>query len=180
MATILQAEIDAHHQPLREIFWEYLVWANDMNDQTFGIRLDIAALLERDMATLQKFMPPDGRLLLAQVDSQIAGCVCLKALTPTMGEVKRLYVRPAYRGQGIAKSLITTLLDEARQQGYTIIRLDSARFMTAAHALYRSFGFQDIEPYPESEIPAEYHRFWVFMEKKQAGSLGIAKSESGL
>ena len=117
MATILQAEIDTHYQSLREIFWEYLVWANGMNDQTFGIRLDIAALLEADMATLQKFMPPDGRLLLAQVDSQIAGCVCLKTLTPTMGEVKRLYVRPAYRGQGIAKSLITTLLDEAQKIG---------------------------------------------------------------
>jgi hypothetical protein len=56
-------------------------------------------------------------------------------------------------------------MDEARALGYLKLRLDSARFMKAAHSLYHSTGFQEIEAYPESEIPEEFHEHWVFMEK---------------
>lgn len=88
----------------------------------------------------------------------------MKKLTASIGEVKRLYVRPAARGKGIGKKMVSKLLDEARPIGYETIRLDSTQYMVAAHNLYRSFGFQDIEPYPESEIPEEYHAYWVFMQ----------------
>ena len=121
-----------------------------MNDQTFGIRLDIAAMLAEDMANLEKFMPPHGRLLLSESKGFAAGCICLKKLTSSIGEVKRLYVRPDCRGKGIGKKMVGVLLDEARQIGYETIRLDSTQYMVDAHNLYRSFGFQDIEPYPES------------------------------
>lgn len=151
-------------QLVKELFWEYLTWANDMNEQEFGLRLDITKMLDEDLANLGKFMPPDGRLLLAQCKGYPSGCVCLKKLTPGVGEVKRLYVKPAYRGMGIGNLLVGKLLEEARKIGYEGIRLDSTRYMTNAHGLYRSFGFREIEPYPESEIPLEYHAHWIFME----------------
>lgn len=161
---ISQAQPVQGAQVVRELFWEYLTWANDMNAREFGLRLDIAKMLEEDMLDLGKFMPPDGRLLLAQDDGLIAGCICLKKLRQNIGEVKRLYVKPAFRGKGIGKMLIGKLLEEARKISYRAIRLDSTRYMVNAHDLYRSFGFQEIAPYPESEIPKEYHAHWIFME----------------
>lgn len=82
-----------------------------------------------------------------------------------MAEIKRMFVRPASRGQGVGRMLLEALIAEARQIGYSTIRLDSTRFMKAAHSLYRSAGFQEIGPYQESEIPPEFHQHWVFMEK---------------
>lgn len=162
--SILQAHPSKDVQIVKELFWEYLTWANGMNDQEFGLRLDIAEMLEEDMANLGKFMPPDGRLLLAQNNNFVAGCVCLKKLNSSIGEVKRLYVKPAFRGKGMGKMLVGKLLEESREIGYESIRLDSTRYMVNAHDLYRSFGFQEIAPYPESEIPKEYHAHWIFME----------------
>ena len=75
-----------------------------------------------------------------------------------------MYVRPAFRGKGIGRSLLEKLIEAAREIGYWRLRLDSATFMTEAHRLYHSLGFKDIEPYPESEIPAALHQHWVFME----------------
>jgi GNAT superfamily N-acetyltransferase len=75
-----------------------------------------------------------------------------------------MYVRPAFRRKGIGRALAQRLISEARGIGYASIRLDSTRFMKAAHALYRSLGFREIEPYPESEIPPEFQSHWVFME----------------
>jgi GNAT superfamily N-acetyltransferase len=162
---ISQAQLLQDVQVVRELFWEYLTWANDMNAREFGLRLDIAKMLEEDMANLGKFMPPDGRLLLARDDDFITGCVCLKKLRLNIGEVKRLYVKPSFRGKGIGKMLVEKLLEEARKIGYGTIRLDSTRYMVNAHDIYRSFGFQERVPYSESEIPKEYHAHWIFMER---------------
>ena len=76
-----------------------------------------------------------------------------------------MFVRPAYRGQGIGRTLLQALLHAAREDGFTSIRLDSAPFMPDAHALYRSCGFTDISPYPESEVPPQLHAGWLFMAR---------------
>jgi GNAT superfamily N-acetyltransferase len=161
---IVQVETDEHRRHVRELFWEYLRWANSMLNREFGISFDIKSMLEQDMVELDKFLPPEGRLLLGQYDHQIAGIACMKKIGEGIGEVKRMYVRPEYRRKGIGRALLEAVIKEARQIGYSNIRLDSTRFMKEAHALYRSVGFQDIEPYPESEIPEEYRSHWVFME----------------
>ena len=101
--NIFQVHSEKDVKIVRELFWEYLTWANDMNDQAFGIRLDIATMLDEDMANLEKFMPPHGRLLLSERNGFAAGCICLKKLSTSIGEIKRLFVRPAYRGKGIGK-----------------------------------------------------------------------------
>lgn len=75
-----------------------------------------------------------------------------------------MYVRPQTRNRGVGRVLLNGLLEEARQIGYERVRLDSARFMTEAHQLYRSIGFREIEAYEGSEIPAEFQKNWIFME----------------
>ncbi len=165
MTGIHQAETKEDQSQVRELFWEYLQMANKHLNEKFGINFDIESMLERDMAELEIFMPPHGRLLLATEESQAAGIACMKRIREDVGEIKRMYVRPEFRGKGIGRALLEALLAEAQQIGYPTVRLDSARFMKAAHSLYRSAGFQEIEPYPESEIPPEFRSHWVFLEK---------------
>jgi GNAT superfamily N-acetyltransferase len=161
---VIVADATGQAAEIRELFWEYLQWANARVNEEFHVNFDIAAMLEADMQNLGKFMPPGGRLLLGYVGDQLAGIACLKAITADVGEVKRMYVRPDHRGAGLGRELLQRLLEEARLIGYGLVRLDSARFMQAAHKLYQSAGFKEIEAYEGSEIPVEFQTHWVFME----------------
>lgn len=165
---IFTADPVCHAPQIREIYWEYLQWVNGRIFQEYGVDFDIAAILERDMLDLDKFMPPKGRLFLCYPEEKPGGMGCLKPLSEGCGEIKRMYVRPEYRGKGLGRALLEAILRGALQIGYERIRLDSANFMTEAHQLYRSAGFVDIEPYEGSEIPPDYHKNWVFMEKRMA------------
>ncbi len=165
MLSVLRVETDDHRRQVRELFWEYLVWANAQLDREFDISFDIRQLLEDDMVTLHKFAPPHGCLLLAYAQGALAGCACLRMIGPQVGEIKRMYVRPQYRRKGVGRALVAGLIDEACQMGYHTLRLDSARFMQDAQALYRSFGFSLIAPYAESEIPEAFRAHWIFMER---------------
>ncbi len=164
MLRIFQVESDDDRNHLRQLFWEDGEWVNPKCIQEYNISFDLEDVIERTMAGLSQFYPPDGRLLLAEYDSQLAGCACLRRIGDGVGEIKRMYVRPDHRGHGIGRSLLEEALTAARRNRYSTVRLDSTRFMKEAHALYRSAGFEDIEPYAESEIPEEWHRYWVFME----------------
>ena len=95
---------------------------------------------------------PEGRLLLASWDERLAGCVGLRRLEPAVAEMKRLYVRPGFRGKGIGKALAIASVNEARSLGYRRMRLDTLPSMADAIRLYESLGFQAISPYRFNQI----------------------------
>jgi ribosomal protein S18 acetylase RimI-like enzyme len=98
------------------------------------------------------YAPPRGRLLLASQGKEIAGCVALRPLGPGISEMKRLYVRPAYRGSGVGRLLAERIIHEARVEGYQRMRLDSLPTMAAALQLYRRLGFREIAPYTTNPV----------------------------
>jgi putative acetyltransferase len=129
----------------RELFREYAAQLGvDLCFQDF----------EKELAELPGgYAPPAGRLLLATVDGRLAGCVGLRRLSENIGEMKRLYVRPGFRGSGAGKALALKIIEEARQIGYGRMRLDTIPSkMQAAVAIYRSLGFEPIEPYCHNPI----------------------------
>lgn len=122
-----------------EIFREYQV--------SLGVDLAFQNF-EQELATLPgKYAPPKGRIYLANVNGIVAGCIALRPFEGEQCEMKRLYVRPKFRGQKLSRLLVEKVIDEARQIGYSQILLDTLPTMTAAQRLYCSWGFVPISPY---------------------------------
>ncbi len=97
-------------------------------------------------------MPPAGRLLLARVDGEAAGCVGLRPIGERVCEMKRLFVRPAHHGTGLGRRLAAAVIDEARRAGFATMKLDTLPSMKAAMGLYESLGFRDTAPYTHNPI----------------------------
>jgi ribosomal protein S18 acetylase RimI-like enzyme len=115
---------------------------------------------EQELASLPgKYASPQGRLLLARASLATVGCVALRPLEPGFCEMKRLFVRPCWRGRGLGRALATRIIESARELGYSRMRLDTLASMHGAIALYRSLGFQTTAPYYDN--PSELA---VFME----------------
>ncbi|HEX7677387.1 MAG TPA: GNAT family N-acetyltransferase [Thermoanaerobaculia bacterium] len=110
--------------------------------------------LDHELATLDGFYE---QILVARDDQNAAGCVALRRIDDEICEMKRLYVRPEFRGHDLGRRLADHIIEEARQRGYKRMRLDTLPTMTAAIPLYRSLGFVEIAPYRFN--PVEGTRF---------------------
>lgn len=99
------------------------------------------------------YSEPDGQLLIAYESGKPAGCVALRKIGEAICEMKRLYVRPEFRGKGIGKALAKKVIADAREIGYSKMRLDTVSSMTEAIALYRSLGFVEIVKYRVNPLP---------------------------
>lgn len=98
------------------------------------------------------YVPPRGRLYLAYLDSMPAGCVALRPIEATIGEVKRMFVLITARRHGVALALMEQLISDARRMGYTRLRLGTLSEMTAAQSLYHELGFTQIARYRADEM----------------------------
>lgn len=114
---------------------------------------------EEELASLPgRYARPAGRLLLARVGDAWAGCAALRPLAPDIVELKRMYVRPAYRGRGVGRALAGELIAAARAIGCGAMRLDTLSTMDAANRLYDALGFREIAPYCPNPLPDARYR----------------------
>jgi putative acetyltransferase len=153
MTKLAQAETPEQIEEVRRLLREY--------EASLGVSLCFQGF-ERELAELPgEYAPPGGRLLLAREAGHAVGCVTLRRLNDETCEMKRLYLRPGFRGRGAGRLLAMGIIDEARKIGYKKMRLDTLASMQEAMALYESLGFKRIEPYYRNPIPGA-----VFMELK--------------
>ncbi len=138
-------------EEVRPLFREY----TDMileNVPSFRAYLDLQHYDDELACLERKYGPPEGRLYLARWDGEAAGCAGLRKLDENRCELKRLYVRPAFRGRQIGEALLRRLIEDARAIGYRQMLLDTLPFMGSALGLYRRFGFHPISRYNDSPL----------------------------
>jgi ribosomal protein S18 acetylase RimI-like enzyme len=149
--TILHATTLDHIEEARGLFKEYA--------SSIGVDLCFQDF-DRELKDLPgEYSEPEGCILLAFLNSALVGCVALRPLASKICEMKRMYVRSAFRGQGIGMALAERVITEARKMGYRKMRLDTLPTMREAQGLYRSLGFSEIDAYRLNPIQGA-----VFME----------------
>ena len=138
---------------MRVLFHEYA--------ESLGFSLCFQSFNEELAGLPWEYAPPSGRLLLATLDGTPAGCVALHKIEDGICEMKRLYVRPQFRGTGLGRRLAVEIVSQAREIGYSRMRLDTVvAVMGRAVELYRALGFREIAPYRENPMPSA-----LYMEK---------------
>ena len=182
MAEVLfhQAFSADYKQQAGDLIREYLKWLNQIVQRVYGIEFDVEAMVASDLFDPDKFHPPDGRFYLVKYGGDVAGVGCLKKLEKGVGEIQRMYVPPRLRGKGIGRAIVNRLIEDARSIGYRRLKLESLEFLDAAHSLYRSVGFHEIDPYADNSMKSyqnaenldKYYSITVFME------LDLQQSES--
>lgn len=120
--------------------------------EAIGTDLEYQGFSSELAALPEPYVPPRGALLIVRVGDDVAGCVALRPLDAATGEMKRLYVRPAFQGMGLGRRLVEAVIDAARQAAYRELRLDTLASMESAQALYRQLGFIEIAPYNTTHI----------------------------
>lgn len=145
MLEIVSAVTPDHLQAIRILFREYERFLQvDLCFQHF----------EEELAGLPgKYAPPKGALLLALADGHAVGCVAMRPLEADVCEMKRLYVQPAYLGQGLGKKLASMVIEQARTAGYASMRLDTLERLRPAIGLYTRLGFRPCPPYYANPLP---------------------------
>ena len=138
---------------VRALFLEY--------SRSLGVNLEFQDF-KNELATLPgDYAEPRGAILVAWVDGAVAGCCALRPLDscdyPNAAEMKRLYVRKAFRGFGLGQQLAEATLDAARRAGYACVLLDTLDEMESARALYANLGFEEIPPYYHNPLPGSHY-----------------------
>jgi GNAT superfamily N-acetyltransferase len=165
MVNVIEASTPVQLDAVRELIHSFIAWHRERHVQDLQLideYFDTAAFDEELRTLPGVYSPPRGRLLLATVGQQPAGCVALRSIDDEYCEMKRMFVYPCFHGQGAGLALAQRLIENARTAGYRSMRLDTSIRQAEAKGLYARLGFRIIEPY--YELPRKMRDWLVFME----------------
>ena len=171
MIKFVKLNVSKHLPILLELNTAYFEWITEEGEKYMNLSFEsiigsphsYAAMI---LDELEIYQPPSGVFYLLKENDDFIGMCALKKIYRDTGEVKRMYIKPEYQGKGYGKKMMEKLIKKSQNLGYKALRLDTGPFMKAAKKLYRSYGFEEIAEYPESEVPKKLRDDWSFMEKK--------------
>ncbi|MBN2619559.1 GNAT family N-acetyltransferase [candidate division WOR-3 bacterium] len=159
MIELIAVSNEEHICAVKRLFQEYTA--------TLGFDLDFQAYDKEFSRLPGDYTPPSGRLYLAKYNGSSAGCVALRQLEENVCEMKRMYVKPVFRGKGIGRIMAERLISDARDIGYKRMRLDTIDTMKEAITLYTSLGFKPIPPYRHNPIKGAYFMELLLKDSKR-------------
>ncbi|MHA1967393.1 MAG: GNAT family N-acetyltransferase [Candidatus Hodarchaeales archaeon] len=171
MSNFVIIDLESHRSILVNLNEEFFKWIYTEIRTKYNIEIlptndisfrEFANIIVEEFAF---FTPPEGISYLLYVEEEVAGMGALRNLNDDIGEIKRMYIRPKYRGKGLGKKMLKQLLKKGKEFGFSTIYLNTGPFMKSARHIYHSFGFIERQEYPGSEILEKMKSFWLFMEK---------------
>jgi len=158
---------ESNLKDIRVILNEYLTFiAKELIRPPWNFTLDVDYAVNFTMNNLDKFAEPDGRLLLVEVDGEIAGTISLRKIREDAGEIKRMYVKPKFRGKKLGNLMVEKVISISEENRFSKLFLDTSSFMSSAVSLYKKYGFKEIDSYPECIVSKELWNNWIFMVKE--------------
>ena len=148
---------ESHLEGLRSILMEYMTFlANQMNKPPWNFNIEVENGVNFSMKNLDKFAKPDGRLFIVKVDDQIAGTISMRKIRDDSGEIKRMFVRPKFRGKNLGNLMIEEVIEVAKKNSYSRLYLDTAQFMSSAVSLYEKYGFKKLNHIQNALLQKNY------------------------
>jgi ribosomal protein S18 acetylase RimI-like enzyme len=171
MVDFVPFDMQTHLSDYRQLNLELITWIADQF--TANYQLDVVSMIGQTISEyvddhledLTSLQPPSGITYLLVVEGNIAGMGAIRKLHKEIGEIKRMYIRPQYRGRGYGTQMLDILPAKGREFGCTIFVLETSKFMTTAQHIYRSAGFRERAEYPESETPPILRSYQLYMVK---------------
>lgn len=171
MASFVPYDDTFHRAQFFELNVEYITWfadeirARHNIDAMSMMGQTVREYVEMVIYDFTNIRSSEGMVYVLEIEGKVEGMGALKKLEEGVGEIKRMYIRPQYRGGGYGKEMLKRLIKKGKELGYSTLRLETADFTTTAHHIYRSAGFEEIDGYPGGETPEWYRPHCMFMEK---------------
>ena len=165
MITLSSPETVAELDDVRALMRAFVAWHRERHAEDLALIDEYfdQKEFEDELASLPgKYAPPDGQLFLAKYAGRPAGCVALRRIDRQTCEMKRMFLHPQYHGKGIGRRLGEAIIQDAKDAGYSLMRLDTSWRQQEAQALYTKLGFQRIDPY--YDCPPTMKEWLVFFE----------------
>lgn len=172
MVTFTLYDPKNHKEGFIQLNVEYISWIANQVQERYGFNfvktmgITVEEYVQSKYESFTSILPDDGALFILEDDGKVIGMGALERVNADVGEIKRMYIKPEYRGKGFGKKLLMKLIEVGKEVDFTALRLDTGGFMDTAQHVYTSSGFRKIPEYAESEVPIPLRHHWFFMELK--------------